>query len=136
MNKQVLWIDEEQGDLSSVAWTISRTGARVFAALSVAEARDAMHAGEWDAIILDAIVRRGGAADATDRYSGLAVWEAMTETQRDRTLVLSVVPQGRVCDRFKIPLSRVYWKLNLDAMLPQFEEHLRSIIEGHETVTP
>ncbi len=93
---RVLWIDEDQGMWSRVKWMIARCGAVVEPAFTVEQGLQALSAAGAadppDVVLLDLIVRSSLHERSRERYSGLQVWNALSDDLKKRTLILSVVP--------------------------------------------
>lgn len=132
---EVLWIDEDQGELSAVAWVIANCGARVKRALTVRDGLTMLSTMRPAAIVLDIIVRVGETQEARQPYSGLAVWCKLDPELRARTLVLSMVPFDQLSDFADLTKDRFFWKIDLVNHLQEFEQALRDILRDQEPLS-
>lgn len=132
---EVLWIDEDQGELSAVAWIIASCGAQVKHALSVRDGLTMLKSIRPAAIVLDIIVRVGETQVAPQPYSGFAVWCELDPELRAKTLVLSMVPFDQLGEFVGLTKERFFWKIDLVNHLQDFEQALRNILRSQETTT-
>lgn len=129
----VLWIDEDQAELPIIKWLVEKCGGYVHQALSVKEAIDFLNTETPRAILLDCIVRKEWNVDYPDRYTGLVVFKDMSNIQKERTIVLSIVPYDDVLKQmqyygYTLPRDRFFWKLELNDKLVEFENVVTKLI--------